>query len=140
MNEIAVYTQTQMTDALRGRDFAVESLSKAYRDIVNALRIAESNGILDMDEVRTILENAAVPTDYYEHLFMVTVLVEIQATSTVSVVKTFEVEVQADYDDDDLLEAFDDQHGLTASEIVADNTWDADWQDDELEVLGNEKL
>lgn len=140
MNEIAVYTQTQMTDALRGRDVAVESLDKTRRDIVNALRIAESNGILDMDDLRTILENAAIPAHYYEHLFTVTVLVEVQATSTVSVVKTFEVEVKAGFDDDDLLEAFDEQHGLTASEIIADNTWDADWQDDELEVLGNEQI
>ena len=140
MNEIAVYTQTQMNNAISGRDVAVESLDKTRRDIVNALRIAESNGVLEMDEVRTILENAAIPAHYYEHLFMVTVMVEIQATSTVTVVKTFEVEVKADYDDDDLLEAFDDQHGLTAGEIVADNTWDADWQDDELEVLSSEQI
>ena len=140
MNEIAVYTQTQMNNAISGRDVAVESLDKTRRDIVNALRIAESNGVLEMDEVRTILENAAIPAHYYEHLFMVTVTVEIQATSTVTVVKTFEVEVKADYDDDDLLEAFDDQHGLTAGEIVADNTWDADWQDDELEVLSSEQI
>lgn len=140
MNEIAVYTQTQMTDALRGRDVAVESLDKTRRDIVNALRIAESNGVVDMDDMRTILENAGIPAHCYEHLFTVTVLVEIQATSTVSVVKTFEVEVKADFDDDDLLEAFDEQHGISASEIIADNTWDADWHDDELEVLGNEKI
>lgn len=140
MNEIAVYTQAQMTDALRVRDASVEALDKARRDIVNSLRIAESNGVLDMDEVRTILENAAVPAHYYDHLFMVTVIVEIQATSTVSVVKTFEVEVKAGYDDDDLLEAFDEQHALTAGEIIADNTWDADWSDDELEVLGNEQI
>lgn len=140
MNEIALFTQSQMDKANQTCTELRSSLDLANRNIVESLQLAMDKGVIDLDEMKNILEGAKVPRHYYAHLFTVTVMIEIEATSTVTLTKSFEVEVEAGYDEYDLLSAFDEQHGLTASEIISDNTWDADWCDDGLDLLSSEEV
>jgi hypothetical protein len=140
MNEIALFTQSQMDKVNQTCNELRVNLDVANRNIVESLKSAHDKEVITLPEMLDILEGAKVPRHYYAHLFMVTVMIEIEATSTVTVTKSFEVEVEAGYDEYDLLSAFDEQHGLTASEIVSDNTWDADWCDDGLDLLSSEEV
>ena len=130
MTESITYTQSQV-------DLLTRDLAFAYQNFTDSVMFSVANGNLERSEAKAILVGAKVPENYWKALFVVVVNVEIRAVSTVEVLSVYEVEVDSDHDEDDLLEAFHDQHGLTASEIIGDNTYDADWQDEDLEVVSS---
>lgn len=113
--------------------YVKQRLENAYRNMVTSAKDFVERSILTAPEARTLLENACVPEEFYSDLGRVTVEVELELTASISYTMTVEVNVAADYEEDDLIDAVND-HSIDVPSEIMDNIYDAYISDDEWEI------
>ena len=115
-------------DSLRSRN---EQITSIYKNIVSAVI---NNNDLDDEQKQDLLENAAVPNEFWQDEFLRSFDVEVTFTATVQITKTITVEAPLGADEDQIIDALENDGIDVTSEFQDSSVWDFDWTDEDYEV------
>ena len=108
-----------------------QQITSIYKNIVSAVI---NNNDLDDEQKQDLLENAAVPNEFWQDEFLRSFDVEVTFTATVQITKTITVEAPLGADEDQIIDALENDGIDVTSEFQDSSVWDFDWTDEDYEV------
>ena len=108
-----------------------QQITSIYKNIVSAVI---NNNDLDDEQKQDLLENAAVPNEFWQDEFLRSFDVEVTFTATVQITKTITVEAPLGADEDQIIDALENDGIDVTSEFQDSSVWDFDWTNEDYEV------